>query len=74
MKVAEFKHESDGVHVKAHLTYDELTKIKEIKFDKTGIHIELIVSEEEFKQIVDEAKKWLMSEIGKKLKSLLGLK
>jgi len=74
MKVAEFKHEADGVHVKVHLTYDELIKIKEIKFDKVGIDAELIIPTEEFKQLVDEAKKWFLSEVGKKIKSLIGLK
>jgi len=74
MKVAEFKHEADGVHIKAHLTYDELTKIKEIKFDKAGVDVELIIPDEEFKQLVDEAKKWFLSEVGKKIKSIIGLK
>jgi len=74
MRVAEFKHEEDGVHVKAKLSYDELAKIKEIKFDKTGVDIELVIPEEEFKQLVDEAKKWLISEVKKKIKSVIGLK
>jgi len=74
MRVAEFKHEEDGVHVKAKLSYDELTKIKEIKFDKAGIDVELVIPDEEFKQLVDEAKKWFLSEVGKKIKSFIGLK
>jgi len=74
LRVTEFKHDTDGVHVKAHLTYDELVKIKEIKFDKAGLDVELVIPEQEFKQIFDEAKKWVMSEVGKKIKSLIGLK
>jgi len=74
LRTGEFKHEADGIHVKVHLSYDELIKIKEIRCDKTGVDIELIISEEEFKQIVEDGKKWFMSEVGKKIKSFIGLK
>lgn len=74
MKVTEFEHKEDGVHIKAKLTYDELIKIKEFKFDKSGIDIEIIISEQEFQQIIDEGKKWLLSEVKKGVKKVFGLK